>query len=103
MINIPEVVLSGKSTLMFGLKLRNLVNAYMKTWNAQSDLEWKKWSCPRCFDHGVTYVGGAGDPFGIWEVAGMILSAQESSPMKWAMLPLFVVTKNGVQNLEILF
>ena len=36
-INIPEVVLSGKSSLMFGLKLRNWVNAYMKEWNIQNN------------------------------------------------------------------
>ncbi|MFZ4931105.1 DUF6443 domain-containing protein [Chryseobacterium sp. Mn2064] len=35
-INIPEVVLSGKSSLMFGLTLRNWVNAYMEAWNAKN-------------------------------------------------------------------
>ncbi|WP_343679377.1 DUF6443 domain-containing protein [Chryseobacterium arthrosphaerae] len=101
-INVPEVVLSGKSSLMFGLKLRNWVNAYMKAWNAQKDLEWKKWSCGHCFDGGIRYVGGAGDPLGIWEAFGMLLGSQESQPMKLAALPLLVVTKNGDDALKMM-
>nr|WP_249331060.1 hypothetical protein [Chryseobacterium arthrosphaerae] len=47
-INIPEVVLPGKSSLLFGLKLRNLVNAYMEVWNAQNNLR----TCGYCQDKG---------------------------------------------------
>jgi len=101
-VQIPAVNITGSLAIDFGLQMRNRVNAYMKEWNAQSMLEWKKWSCPQCFDGPIKYVGGAGDPWGIWEGIGMILSSQENQPMKLAALPLLVVTKNGDDALKML-
>ncbi|WP_241280102.1 DUF6443 domain-containing protein [Chryseobacterium cucumeris] len=101
-IAIPPINLTGKIGVVWALQLRNHVNSYMEQWNAQSDLNWKKWTCPQCFDGPIKYVGGAGDPWGIWEGIGIAVSAQESEPMKLAALPLLVVTKNGDDALKLL-
>ena len=76
-IEVPEVVLSGGSPLVWALQLRNHVNAFMQGWNAQSDLEWKKLTCGHCFDGPINYIGGAGDPAGIFDIGGQVLSTWE--------------------------
>ncbi|ASW73699.1 hypothetical protein IQ37_19740 [Chryseobacterium piperi] len=53
-------------------------------------------------DRGVQMMGGAGDPFGMWEVLGMALSASDNSNMQLAALPLLIVTKNGDDALKML-
>ncbi|WP_206606756.1 RHS repeat domain-containing protein, partial [Chryseobacterium flavum] len=59
-------------------------------------------TCGHCFDGPIRYIGGAGDPWGIWEILGIAASSQESTPMKLAILPLLVVTKNGDDALKLL-
>ncbi|MDR2275819.1 MAG: DUF6443 domain-containing protein [Sphingobacterium sp.] len=76
-IEIPEVVLSGNSPLVWALQLRNHVNAFMQGWNAQSFLEWKKSTCGHCFDGPIQYIGGAGDPAGFFDIGGQVLSTWE--------------------------
>ncbi|UCA61684.1 DUF6443 domain-containing protein [Chryseobacterium rhizoplanae] len=101
-VEVPEVVLSGGSPLVWALQLRNHVNAFMQGWNSQSDLEWKKLTCGHCFDGPIKYIGGAGDPLGIWEALGIASSASGSSGMKLAALPLLMVTRNGDDALKML-
>ncbi|WP_185269574.1 DUF6443 domain-containing protein [Chryseobacterium bernardetii] len=76
-VNIPPIVLSGGSALVWALQLRNHVNAFMQGWNSQSDLEWKKLTCGHCFDGPINYIGGAGDPAGVFDIGGQVLSTWE--------------------------
>ncbi|ROI01668.1 hypothetical protein EGI16_17405, partial [Chryseobacterium sp. G0240] len=73
-INIPAVNITGSLAIDFGLQMRNHINDYMSGWNAQSDLAWKKWSCPQCFDGPVNYIGSAGDPAGVFDIGGQVIS-----------------------------
>ncbi|WP_278352393.1 DUF6443 domain-containing protein [Chryseobacterium gleum] len=73
-IHIPEVIITGSLAIDFGLQMRNHVNDYMAEWNAQSDLAWKKWSCPQCFDGPINYIGSAGDPAGVFDIGGQVMS-----------------------------
>ncbi|PRA95686.1 sugar-binding protein [Chryseobacterium sp. MYb7] len=73
-VNIPTVELSGNFAIEFALQLRNHINDYMAGWNAQSMLEWKKLSCPRCFDGPITFIGNAGDPAGVFDIGGQVIS-----------------------------
>ncbi len=73
-INIPEISLSG-STVFWGLQIQGHVNRYMAKWNAKSDFAWDRMkNSGRLNDHGVTFIGGAGDPAGIFDVAGQVMS-----------------------------
>lgn len=50
---------------------------------------------------GIKMMGGAGDPFGIWEALGMIGGASDSN-FKYAVLPLMVVKGQGDDALKML-
>ena len=73
-INIPEISLSGSSAF-WGLQIQGHVNRYMARWNAKSDFAWDRMkNSGRLNDHGVTFIGGAGDPAGIFDIAGQVMS-----------------------------
>jgi len=73
-INIPEISLSG-SSVFWGLQIQGHVNRYMAKWNAKSDFAWDRMkNSGRLNDHGVTFIGGAGDPAGIFDIAGQVMS-----------------------------
>ncbi|AZA77808.1 RHS repeat-associated core domain-containing protein [Chryseobacterium joostei] len=60
------------------------------------------WNCGHCNDGPIMYVGGAGDPWGIWELLGIIASTSEEPSLKLAALPLLMVTKNSDDALKLL-
>ncbi len=73
-INIPEISLSG-SSVFWGLQIQGHVNRYMAKWNAKSDFAWDRMkNSGRLNDHGVTFIGGVGDPAGIFDIAGQVMS-----------------------------
>ncbi|MBV8326508.1 MAG: RHS repeat-associated core domain-containing protein [Chryseobacterium sp.] len=73
-VNIPSIELKG-SSFFWALKIQQHVNSYMERWNAKSDFEWDRMKIvARLNDHGVNYVGGAGDPIGIFDVVGQVMS-----------------------------
>lgn len=53
-------------------------------------------------DGPIQYVGGVGDPFGVWEVGGMALSSSDSRGMNLAAIPLLVMTRNSDDALKLL-
>ncbi|OCA77931.1 hypothetical protein BBH99_10385 [Chryseobacterium contaminans] len=77
-IQIPNIELQGKSSFFWGLQIQSHVNKYMEWWNAKSDFAWDRiLNSGRYNDHGINFIGGAGDPVGLFDVAGQILSTWE--------------------------
>ncbi|SDI31267.1 DUF6443 domain-containing protein [Chryseobacterium jejuense] len=59
-------------------------------------------NCSQCNDGPLRYIGGAGDPWGVWEILGIVLSSSEDSNIKMAALPLLVMTRNTDDALKLL-
>jgi hypothetical protein len=73
-INIPEIKLSG-SSFFWASRIRSHVNKYMEWWNAKSDFAWDRVrNAGRYNDHGINFIGGAGDPVGLFDVGAQVLS-----------------------------
>ncbi|MGU3375200.1 DUF6443 domain-containing protein [Chryseobacterium sp. M5A1_1a] len=60
------------------------------------------WNCGHCNDGPIRYIGGAGDPLGIWELLGIVASTSEDPNLKLAALPLLMITKNSDDALKLL-
>ncbi|WP_061084474.1 DUF6443 domain-containing protein [Chryseobacterium indologenes] len=53
-------------------------------------------------DGPIRYMGGAGDPWGIYEGIGMVISGSDKSNMKYAALPFLIMTRNTDDALKLL-
>ncbi|UKB85368.1 hypothetical protein LF887_07010 [Chryseobacterium sp. MEBOG06] len=83
--------------------IQEIVFTKTKITNVQSISDWKEQGALAARQPGrAQMMGSPGDPFGFFEGIGIAISAQESQPLKLAMLPLFIVTKNGDDALKIL-
>ncbi|WP_326981986.1 DUF6443 domain-containing protein [Chryseobacterium sp. MYb264] len=101
-INIPGINLIGKSS-SWGSQVQNHFNSYMRGWNAKSDFAWDRiLNAGRYNDGPIQYVGGPDDPFGIFEVAGMMLSSSDNRGMNYAAIPFLIITRHGDDALKIL-
>jgi RHS repeat-associated protein len=105
--DIPEVaipVFKGSGThYSWGNTAQSHFNSFMKGWNAKNDFTWDRIvNAGRYNDGPIQYVGGADDPFGIFEVGGMILSSSDNKAMNLAALPLLMVTGHEGSALKIL-
>jgi len=101
-IQLPGMTLSGQHN-QWGQAFQNAFNAMMKEWNAKSDFAWDRMANAGRYNDGpIQYFGGAGDPFGVWEVGGMALSSSDSRGMNLAAIPLLVMTRNSDDALKLL-
>jgi len=105
-MDIPGMNLT-RGSFFWGLKVQGYFNSYMEKWNARSDFAWqRKWdrfiNAGRYNDGPIKYMGGAGDPLGIWEGIGIALSASDNQNLNLAAIPLLIVTKNGDDALRLL-
>lgn len=111
-IPLPEVIIKakgnkhnwnlGENYLVNMLAMRMAFNQAIAGWNYSNGattfdpMTWVRNDGP------IRYIGGAGDPWGIWEVAGIAASSSDKSEMNLAAIPLLVLTRNGDDALKIL-
>ncbi len=108
---IPPVIINGKGNASNWNKGDNYFpnifamgmafNQSLASWNYRNGgtmdpMAWVRNDGP------IRYMGGAGDPFGIWEGIGLALSSSDSQNMNLAAIPLLVMTRNGDDALKLL-
>ncbi|MGD1318736.1 RHS repeat domain-containing protein [Chryseobacterium sp. 2R14A] len=93
----------GNSSIFWGIEVQNHHNAFMERWNSRSDFYWDRMlNAGRYNDGPIQYVGGAGDPWGMWQAGGMALSASGDGNSNYILAALMITRSGNTGGLKVL-
>ncbi|QQQ27176.1 DUF6443 domain-containing protein [Chryseobacterium indoltheticum] len=104
-IRLPTLYLESNNAWVAAANIFLHHNASMERWNSNQAFQEKQrdWNFQMGNSSGrISMIGGAGDPFGIWEVAGMALAAKDKGNSNYILAALIITRSGNTGGLKVL-
>ncbi|WP_175621279.1 DUF6443 domain-containing protein [Chryseobacterium schmidteae] len=104
-IRLPTLYLESNNAWVAAANIFLHHNASMEKWNSSQAFAEKQrdWNFQMGNSSGrISMMGGAGDPFGIWEVAGMVLAAKDKGNSNYILAALMITRSGNTGGLKVL-
>ena len=104
-IRLPTLYLESNNAWAAAVNIFLHHNAFMEKWNSSQAFAEKQrdWNFQMGNSSGrISMMGGAGDPFGIWEVAGMALAAKDKGNSNYILAALMITRSGNTGGLKVL-